>query len=67
MAGKDVGKSMGKDLPSMMKKAPSGKGSDPKKKFGMAQVLKKPCGFGKQQSQGLKKTPLPVPTQYGSA
>ena len=63
MAGKDAGKSMGKDMPSMMKKAPSGKESSPSKKFGMAKVLKKSFGFGKQQSQGMKG----ANTQYGSA
>ncbi len=58
-----MAKSMGPDIKSMMKKAPAGKESSPKKKFGVAKIVAKPFGFGKQQKQGMKG----APTQFGSA
>jgi len=58
-----MAKEFGKDIKSMMKKAPVGKGSDPKKDHGKAKILAKPFGFGKQQKQGMKG----APTQFGSA
>jgi hypothetical protein len=58
-----MAKEFGKDIKSMMKKAPAGKISDPRKDTGKAKVMAKPFGFGKQQKQGMKG----APTQYGSA